>query len=202
MDGQRSNMLTYLTCTHSRWFKHWGEKLTCQIFPFFWQKWTTRLTFQNCLTLCANKDVHNGSHSRNKFSVELQLQISVPQWYDALCLQTMLEKAESQRISLCSCVVSGTVYTHIQMFTFHCILLCLRLLKMYLTLCFGRWIWRVLVPVNQISLFTIWRSVYLIGHIFIIFFFFWHWNWITHWIIFQNVLLFHKITEKKNKIIF
>lgn len=43
---QRSNMLTYSTCTHSRW----GEKLISQIFSFLWQKTNakiniTRLTF-------------------------------------------------------------------------------------------------------------------------------------------------------------
>lgn len=123
MDGQRSNMLTYFTCTHSHWFKHWGKENTCQIFPFFVAKMNHQIDFSKLPNFVCNQGCSQWLSSRNKFSVELQLQISVPQWYDALRLQTMVEKAESQRISLCSCVVSGTVYTHIQMFTFHCILL-------------------------------------------------------------------------------
>lgn len=175
MDGQRSNMLTYFTCTHSRWFKHWGKNWPAKYFLFLWQKWTTRY-FSKLPNFVCNQGCSQWLSSRNKFSVELQLPISVPQWYDALRLQTMVEKAESQRISLCSCVVSGTVYTHIQMFTFHCILRFTSVEDVF-DLCFGHWIWRVSVPVSQISLFTFWLSVYLIGHIFIHFF----WNWITQY---------------------
>lgn len=61
-------MLTYFTCSNSHWLKRWGKKLTSQIFFCGKNKCKNEhhqiyfLKLPNLhLTLCATKDVHNGS---------------------------------------------------------------------------------------------------------------------------------------------
>lgn len=121
----------------------------------------TRLTFQNYLTLHEHciQEMFTGSHLGKKISVKLQLQTSVPQRYDALRFQTMEEKAELQRISLCyvlflvlSTRTDSLTNVHFPLyFTLH-----LHLMKMYLKHIMDvDWLWRFLLPINQISPFGI-----------------------------------------------
>ncbi len=160
-------MLTYFSCTHSCWFKRWGKKTDQPNIFIFVAKTNakiniSRLTFQNYLTLdehcvqpfCTRMSTvsHLGENKNQCKTAATDLSTSVIQCsaFTDNGRESWIPKDFTVYVLflvLSTCTESLTNVHFPLDFT-----LCLCLMKMYLkyTL-YIDWLWRVLVPVNQIS---------------------------------------------------